>query len=406
MRICRHGRNHISDEYGHITREKEDRNSTSQIYKLQRSDETDELEAGSPTPAQIQWKREEGYCEQQKQESNRDRRTKSRDTAATPNADNQRTDNHNADNSSADNGEDPSIYGDYPYLLQRHPISYSYSATVLLNQIQRQDRREVPEKGVLAFAASYPKQLSPDSYSYQRSGNIARVREGLSPLPGAEEEVTLLEKHLWGAFFQGDRANETNFKQKAHQYSIIHLAMHGVLNNNYPILSSLVFSEDSSEVEDNFLRAYEIAQMELNADLVVLSACETGYGKFQQGEGVMSLAHSFAYAGASSVLMSLWQVNDHSTSEIMKEYYTHLAKTYPKDYALQHAKLHYIDHSPENNLAHPAFWAAFVQTGNTASLELVAHTGKTFRQMHYLAMGGGVLALVLLFFGVRRFRRQ
>lgn len=297
-------------------------------------------------------------------------------------------------------------YSSYPYLLRDYPISYSYSATILLNQIQRQERRQVPEKGILAFAASYPDQLDPNSISYQRGGNLGRLREGLSPLPGAEEEVVLLEKHLWGAFYNGETANETNFKEKAGKYSIIHLAMHGVLNNDYPILSSLVFSEDSSEVEDNFLRAYEIAQLDLNADLVVLSACETGYGKFQQGEGVMSLAHSFAYAGASSVLMSLWQVNDHSTSEIMKEYYVHLAKAYNKDIALQHAKLHYIDHNPKTVLAHPAFWAAFVQTGNTASLELVAHTGKTFRQMHYLMIGSAILLVLLIILGIKHFKNK
>ena len=302
--------------------------------------------------------------------------------------------------------KDLADYASYPYLLREYPISYSYSATILPNQVQRQAERKVPEKGVLAFAATYPDELAPNSISYQRGGNLGRLREGLSPLPGAQEEVSLMQQHLWGAFYNGETANETNFKAKASQFSIIHLAMHGLLNNEYPILSSLVFSEDSSEVEDNFLRAYEIAQLDLNADLVVLSACETGYGKFQQGEGVMSLAHSFAYAGASSVLMSLWQVNDHSTSAIMKEYYIHLAKTYTKDKALQHAKLHYVDHQSDPILAHPAFWAAFVQTGNTSSLELVAHTGKTFRQMHYLIMGSTLLLLIMGFVGYKKWKKR
>lgn len=109
----------------------------------------------------------------------------------------------------------------------------------------------------------------------------------------------------------------------------------------------------------------------------------------------MSLAHSFAYAGASSVLMSLWQVSDHSTSEIMREYYIHLAKTYSKEKALQHAKLHYINEQEKPVLAHPAFWAAFVQTGNTVPLELVAKSGKTFRQMYYVLIGGAVLLILL-----------
>jgi LPXTG-motif cell wall-anchored protein len=168
-----------------------------------------------------------------------------------------------------------------------------------------------------------------------------------------------------------------------------------------------VFTEDSSQTEDNFLRAYEIAQLDLNADLVVLSACETGYGKFQQGEGVMSLAHSFAYAGASSVLMSLWQVNDLSTTAIMKDYYSNLACLKTKEKALQEAKLDYLEAQEGSILSHPAFWAAFVQTGDTAPMELVAKTGKTFRQMHYFLFGIGALLLSLLgFLGYRRYKKR
>lgn len=289
-----------------------------------------------------------------------------------------------------------------PYLIKRNPISYSYSATILLNQISRKTKRVVPEKGVLAFAASYP-EVGPDSYSHQRGGDLGTLREGLSPLPGAKEEVSIMQKYLWGAFYNGSIASEENFKSEAKKYNIIHLAMHGILNPSYPILSSLVFTEDSSEVEDNFLRAYEIAQMELNADLVVLSACETGYGKFQQGEGVMSLAHSFAYAGASSVLMSLWQVNDLSTQTIMKDYYTNLATFKSKETALQKAKLDFLESQKDNIFSHPAFWAAFVQTGDTSPMELVAKSGKTFRQMHYFITGAiGLLVLAIGFVLYRR----
>ncbi|MFK7797799.1 MAG: CHAT domain-containing protein [Aureispira sp.] len=292
-----------------------------------------------------------------------------------------------------------------PYLIKRNTISYSYSATILLNQISRKTKRVTPEKGVLAFAASYP-EVGPDSYSHQRGGDLGTLREGLSPLPGAEEEVSLMQKYLWGAFFNGSTASEENFKSEAKKYNIIHLAMHGILNPSYPILSSLVFTEDSSQVEDNFLRAYEIAQMDLNADLVVLSACETGYGKFQQGEGVMSLAHSFAYAGASSVLMSLWQVNDLSTQTIMKDYYTNLATFKSKEVALQKAKLDYLESQKDNIFSHPAFWAAFVQTGDTAPMELVAKSGKTFRQMHYFITGIVALLVLLVGFGLYRRRKK
>lgn len=297
-------------------------------------------------------------------------------------------------------------FAKYPYLLKEYPISYSYSATILLGQERQQKQRTIPKRGVLAFAAEYPT-ISSNSFSHQRSGDIGIVREGLQPLPGAVEEVNLLQKHLFGTFHNGLTASEENFKKEAANYGIIHLAMHGVLDSKNPILSSLVFSEDSSKVEDNFLRAYEIAQLDLNADLVVLSACETGYGKFQQGEGVMSLAHSFSYAGASSVLMSLWQVNDFSTSQIMKNFYVNLACGTSKEVALQKAKLDYLENKENQATLHPAFWAAFVQTGDVEPLELVSRTGKTFKQMHIM-LGVGVTLLVLLigFLGLRYKRRR
>lgn len=295
-------------------------------------------------------------------------------------------------------------FANYPYLLKDYPISYSYSATILLGQERQQRQRKIPKRGVLAFAAEYPA-ISSNSFSHQRGGDIGTVREGLQPLPGAVEEVDLLQKHLFGTFHNGLTASEENFKKEASNYGIIHLAMHGVLNNENPILSSLVFSEDSSAVEDNFLRAYEIAQLELNADLVVLSACETGYGKFQQGEGVMSLAHSFSYAGASSVLMSLWQVNDFSTSQIMKNFYLNLACGSSKELALRKAKLDYLANK-ENQAAvlHPAFWAAFVQTGDIEPLELVSKTGKTFKQMHFIFVG--LASLLVLIIGALVLRRK
>lgn len=296
-------------------------------------------------------------------------------------------------------------YANYPYLIKKHPITYSYSATILLAQEREQERREIPEKGVLAFAAEYADQNATD-ISYQRSGTLGALREGLQPLPGAKKEVATMEKYLYGSFYNGETASEAHFKENAHKYGIIHLAMHGILDPRSPILSSLVFSEDSSTVEDNFLRAYEIAQLDLNADLVVLSACETGYGKFQQGEGVMSLAHSFSYAGASSVLMSLWQVNDASTSQIMKDYYVNLAKGYSKEKALQNAKLDYLSNSELAAAQHPAYWAAFVQTGDVRPLALVAKTGKTFQQMHLIVSGVVLLLIVGLIWGVMSWRKH
>jgi CHAT domain-containing protein len=104
------------------------------------------------------------------------------------------------------------------------------------------------------------------------------------------------------------------FKEKAANFGVIHLAMHGLLNSREQVLSNLAFTEISDSIESNLLCAYEVAKMELNADLVILSACETGFGKFERGNGIASLARSFMYAGVPAMIVSLWQVNDYATS--------------------------------------------------------------------------------------------
>jgi len=154
------------------------------------------------------------------------------------------------------------------------------------------------------------------------------------------------------------------------------------------MLSSLAFTENQDSLEDNFLQAYETSRMKLNANLVVLSACETGYGKFEQGEGIISLARSFMYAGVPSLVVSLWQVNDASTAAIMTSFYQNLADGMDKSVALQQAKFTYIK-SASGIMAHPAFWSPFIQLGNSSPINLA--TKKSWLPW---GIGGGVLILI------------
>lgn len=153
---------------------------------------------------------------------------------------------------------------------------------------------------------------------WQRSLQQRRIRERLLPLPSAQQEVEQLRAlFAQGQFWQDSQAVETAFKAQAPQYDVLHLAMHGLINIQEPSLSALVFTEDGTATDDNFLYAYEIMPLRLSAKLVVLSACETGHGKFEEGDGIQSLARSFMYAGVPSTVVSLWQVNDYATSKIM-----------------------------------------------------------------------------------------
>jgi CHAT domain-containing protein/tetratricopeptide (TPR) repeat protein len=251
-------------------------------------------------------------------------------------------------------------YSDLPYLLLKYKISYNYSATLWKENLNTTN--SLSNTKMLAMAAHYGGNT--DSFPAQRNRSLRNTRLTLRALPAAEAEVQRLSTQHKGVFLQNKAANESFFKAHAHDYNIIHLAMHGLLDADNPMLSALVFSENSDSIEDNFLEAWEVAHLKLQAQLVVLSACETGYGKFKQGEGVISLARAFMYAGAPAVVVSLWQVNDQATAQLMVDFYQQLATGIPKDEALQQVKINYL-HSAEGVAAHPAFWAAFIQLGDT-----------------------------------------
>ncbi|WMX13971.1 CHAT domain-containing tetratricopeptide repeat protein [Aureispira sp. CCB-E] len=282
-------------------------------------------------------------------------------------------------------------YSALKYLVRDYNISYSYSASLWVENLKQSASiaHTGVEQQVLAFAASYPK---PQHSLYSlRSENVCAIRSVLEDLPAATKEVKGLSKMFYGEFLTGEQASETNFKKLAAQYSVIHLAMHGVSNEAEPILSALAFSEDYQATEDNFLQAYEVAQLPLNANLVVLSACETGYGKFQQGEGIISLARSFMYAGAPSLVVSLWQVNDQATAIIMRLFYQNLAEGMTKSEALRYAKLNYLELF-DGMAVHPALWSAFIQIGDSHAIKL-----ETKKQWYWWLVAGtvGVLILVL-----------
>jgi len=189
---------------------------------------------------------------------------------------------------------------------------------------------------------------------------------------------------------QGDSTNEAFFKENAHNYGVIHLAMHGLLHPRLSMLSSLAFTENNDSLEDNFLQAYEISRLHLNAGLVVLSACETGYGKFEQGEGIISLARSFMYAGTPSLVVSLWSVNDYSTGVIMTSFYQKLSEGYAKDAALRQAKLDYLE-TAHGITAHPAFWSPFIQLGDNRPIQLAKKGGGLLPWL----IGGGLCLLLI-----------
>ena len=182
-------------------------------------------------------------------------------------------------------------------------------------------------------------------------------------MTGDSEEVFKAQKLMRGDAVLDKKATKYAFESLVGDYRIVHLATHGKANDKIGDYCFLAFTEQKDSVQNELLYVRDIYNLRLNADLVVLSACETGIGELRRGEGVISLARAFAYAGAKSLVTTLWSVNDKSTLNIMEGFYRQLRKGAPKNQALWQAKLDYLAKS-KSEMAHPFFWAAFVPIGD------------------------------------------
>ncbi len=275
-------------------------------------------------------------------------------------------------------------YKNLPYLLRKRPVSYAYSATLLFSDIKE---KSPAEKKVLAMAPSY------DNISNKPVDSIFTHRQGgeiLLPIPGVGEEVKNISKTYRSKVLKDTLATEQTFKQVAPDYSVLHLAMHALVDDRDPMYSKLVFYQDPQKKNQGLLNTYELFDLSLGAEMAVLSACNTGYGKLQRGEGIMSLARGFLYAGVPNIVMTLWPIEDESTSEIMNYFYQHLSQGAEKDEALRKAKLQFLKNTDMLN-AHPHFWGSFVSIGPDTPLRNVKEQSTT----PYWIGGGLVLAVII-----------
>ncbi len=243
-----------------------------------------------------------------------------------------------------------------PYLIRKYTFNYSYSANLYLSNSQK--KKETPHD-LLAFAPGY-----------QSNGNVADEEfNTLLPLTGITEEVENISKNIDAKILTGDEATESNFRKLYQGYDILHLAMHALLNDSLPMFSKLAFSPPPvvSENDDGWLSTLEIYNLHIKARLAVLSACNTGSGVLKEGEGVISLARGFFYAGCPSIIMTLWEIEDRSGAPIMDEFYRILSNGKKKPVALRMAKLKHLENADPLK-AHPHFWLGYVTIGNTDAM--------------------------------------
>lgn len=291
-------------------------------------------------------------------------------------------------------------YSTLPYLLRQTTLRYEYSAGLALQS----PARRLPSRFFAGYAPVYGGEWSEAATRGGKGNCRSADANDFAPLRNNRTEVTQIAQMLDGQSFVAENATEAKFRQHLHEPRILHLAMHGFLNDCDPLYSGLVFSRQAgsgekdspAEDSDGFLHAYEIYNLHLNAELAVLSACNTGRGQLAKGEGVISLARAFKYAGCANVLMSLWQADDQATAEVMQNFYRHLQKGLGKDAAIRQAKLDYLE---SNNRNHPFFWGAFVLIGDDLPLKQSSGWG-------WYALGLLLAGLAVAAFLVARRRAQ
>ncbi|WP_156168996.1 CHAT domain-containing protein [Kordia jejudonensis] len=215
------------------------------------------------------------------------------------------------------------------------------------------------------------------------------TRSGTSRLEGAKAEAKTIGKLFPSKIYIGKEVSKKYFLETAPEANILHLAMHAEVNNEEAGLSRLLFSDTNTDKDDLYLE--ELYALQLDADLAVLSACNTGLGKENAGRSMESFQRAFTFAGVPATVASLWEVPDQSTSEIMKSFYTYLKKGTSKSEALQHAKLDYINNHKGSKLVQPYYWAGFILYGNQTAV-----TTSTSNTIWYV-LGIGVALLLFLF---------
>ncbi len=250
----------------------------------------------------------------------------------------------------------PNDVHSFDFLCKSHEIRTNYSLALL----QKMEKNISIGEGIISFAPAY--RPTPE-----QKPKLTHVRsEDLVPLLYNQKLSDDLKMKNWSSkIFKGKEAELDSFFYYAPNYKVINFSMHASLNETTPDSSYLVFSNINSR--PFLLYFQDIHRIRLESELVTLSACETGTGQLYKGEGIMSLARAFIYAGAKALVTTLWKVNDKSTSIIMSQFYKNAAKGQTKSEALQNAQLKYLENASPAE-AHPFYWAPFIIMGDNNPL--------------------------------------
>lgn len=280
-------------------------------------------------------------------------------------------------------------------LLAKYNIAYNYSLLLLDD-----DRLTFEfEDDFVAYAPAFDEDMKKEyELAITDSINLDKTYLTLLPQPFSADIVKRFSKRFRGTSFLNKNASKAIFAKTANEHKIIHIGTHAESNNSSPSLSRLVFAKDITDtinINDNYLYAYEIYNQNLNSNLAILTACETGKPSYQPGEGMISLAHAFNYAGSESILTSLWQIDEQSSTQILDYFYSYLENGSPKDEALRNAKLDYLKNASGRTL-HPQYWAGLILMGDTAPIVLTSSSSYIWSALICL------LVAVFIFFDFKK----
>lgn len=283
-------------------------------------------------------------------------------------------------------------YRSLPYLFREYRVRYEYAAGFALSDV---DNPLAVNTSFLGFAPDYNKQDFLTDLSGRDSVQVASsfpgVRGDLEALQFNQKEVAEIANLLGGRGVLGHEATKASFIARAQEVGVLHLAMHAFVNDTLSDYSHLAFAASQTDNEPTQLFAYELYNMDLKAQLAVLSACETGAGKTLDGEGIMSLARAFKYAGCSNIVTSLWKVHDENTKGLMVGFYANLKRGMGKAEALRQAKLTFLS-KQEERYTDPFYWAPFILIGDNLAVEI-----KEDNPVYWpWGILGGIMSLLLL----------
>ncbi len=261
-------------------------------------------------------------------------------------------------------------FDEQPFLIKDHLVSYNYSPGLFAMQ----EPTDHQTQSITAFAPVFEDiedeqdfAASTDFETYRASSESGSEMEvyQFGPLPESRDEVTYIadlaeRNNVETTVYLDDEANRETL-QSVIQSDIVHIATHGVFNSTSPSLSGLgLIDNDEDSDQNTMLYVPEIYNLDLSADLVILSSCESGYGEIIAGEGMMAMNRGFLQSGSNNVIYSMWKVSDTHTRDLMTRFYEYHLNGASYAEALRDAKLDMIDDSTGSN---PAHWAAFMMIG-------------------------------------------